>query len=50
MLSHDKLEKEAKKKYSERLNNELSKKNPNYLEVNFLKGVIKRIDEGKLFS
>ena len=50
MLSQKKLEQEAKIKYTQRLNKELSKKNPNHLEVSFLTSVIKRIDEGKLFN
>lgn len=50
MLSHKELEKEVKKKYNERLKNELNKKNPNSLEISFLQAVIKRIDEGKLFN
>lgn len=50
MLSHKEIEEEVRKKYNSRLKNELSKKNPNPLEVNFLQAVIKRIDEGKLFN
>ena len=50
MLSHEKLEKEAKIRYTQRLNKELAKDSPNPLEISFLRGVIKRIEEGKLFD
>lgn len=43
------IEEDVKNKYQEKLNKELKKKNPNYIEVNFLQGVLKRIKEGKLF-
>ena len=50
MSLQEKIEKEAKIKYSQRLKEELAKENPNPLEVSFLKSVIKRIEEGKLFN
>lgn len=50
MLSQEKLEQEAKIRYTQKLNKELAKENPNHLEVSFLRGVIKRIEEGKLFN
>lgn len=50
MLSHDKLEKEAMKRYSNKLKKELEKESPNPLEISFLQGVIKRIKDGKLFN
>ena len=50
MLSHEKLEVEAKEKYSKRLKEEMAKESPNIQEICFLKGVLQRIDEGKLFN
>lgn len=50
MLSHEELEKEALKRYSQKLKTELNKESPNVLEISFLQGVIKRIKEGKLFN
>lgn len=43
------IEQEIKIKYEKKLKLELAKTNPNYIEVNFLQNVLKRIEEGKLF-
>lgn len=50
MLSHEKLEAEARQKYTKRLREVMKQEKPNLTEVAFLKGIIKRIDEGKLFN
>lgn len=50
MLSQKRIQTEARTKYTKRLNTLLKKKNPNLIEISFLRGVIQRIDEGKLFT
>ena len=43
------IQEDIKIKYKQKLKQELDKKNPNYIEIDFLQKVLKRIEEGKLF-
>lgn len=43
------IEEEVKIKYREKLNTELNKDKPNYIEVDFLQKVLERIENGNLF-
>lgn len=50
MSIHEIIQKEIKIKYTKKLERELAKPNPNQMQVEFLKSVLKRIESEELFN